>query len=98
MEAVSTVAEGRRTLRYDDNGVPSPEMLAIGKDVAAALNMDFIEGPIVACLKCQHFACVCEILVTHKPDCKFLKAATCSIAIECEHGYDVCPECDPCTC
>ncbi len=18
--------------------------------------------------------------------------------IECEHGYDVCPECDPCTC
>ena len=33
----------------------------------------------------------------HDPDCKFGKAAG-GIAIECEHGYDVCPICDPCTC
>lgn len=47
---------------------------------------------------CGHIACVCVIKMIHKPDCKFLKAATCAVGIECEHGYDVCPKCDPCTC
>lgn len=23
---------------------------------------------------------------------------TCPVAVECEHGFDVCPTCDPCTC
>lgn len=22
----------------------------------------------------------------------------CPVGIECDHGYDVCPVCDPCTC
>jgi hypothetical protein len=22
----------------------------------------------------------------------------CPVGIECQHGYDVCPTCDPCTC
>lgn len=34
----------------------------------------------------------------HKPTCRFRLAETCAIPVECEHGYDVCPECDPCTC
>ena len=33
----------------------------------------------------------------HAPNCKFGKAMR-GIAIECEHGYDVCPVCDPCCC
>lgn len=33
----------------------------------------------------------------HLEGCKFNNAVT-GIAIECEHGYDVCPKCDPCTC
>lgn len=34
----------------------------------------------------------------HKQGCQTLWAATCRVAIECEHGYDVCPICDRCTC
>lgn len=34
----------------------------------------------------------------HAPDCKWRVALLCAIPIECPHGYDVCPECDPCTC
>ena len=41
---------------------------------------------------------VCTTKETHNPECKFLRAITCPVGIECEHGYDVCPSCDPCTC
>lgn len=34
----------------------------------------------------------------HDPKCRFHIAATCAGAVECEHGFDVCPKCDPCTC
>ncbi len=34
----------------------------------------------------------------HAPDCPFYRAANCPVGIECDHGYDVCPICDPCTC
>lgn len=50
------------------------------------------------CPACGHFACICAIEREHKPDCRYLKAATCTVAIECAHGRDVCPVCDPCTC
>lgn len=56
-------------------------------------------GRVTACPTCGHFACVCSIRTQHPdPTCKFRIAATGSIAIECDHGYDVCPKCDPCTC
>lgn len=50
------------------------------------------------CDVCGHIACVCKIQKIHDEDCKFRVAATCPAAIECDHGYDVCPICDPCTC
>ena len=34
----------------------------------------------------------------HVEGCRRRKAATCAIPIECDHGFDVCPVCDPCTC
>lgn len=34
----------------------------------------------------------------HAVHCRFRLATTCTTPIECEHGYDVCPQCDPCTC
>lgn len=34
----------------------------------------------------------------HDHTCAFRIASECAIAVECEHGYDVCPTCDPCTC
>jgi len=48
---------------------------------------------------CELIQCVCAIARQHAEDCKFRKALTCAIGIECEeHGRDVCPVCDPCTC
>lgn len=49
--------------------------------------------------KCGHIACVCGVIDAHPdPDCKYRLAVTCHVALECEHGHDVCPHCDPCTC
>lgn len=53
---------------------------------------------IEECIVCGHLSCVCEILTTHQVDCAFRLAATCAVPIECEHDFDVCPKCDPCTC
>lgn len=50
------------------------------------------------CTTCGHLACVCDILAAHVEGCRFRLAATCAIPIECDHGRDVCPICDPCTC
>lgn len=36
--------------------------------------------------------------IKHKEDCPYQKAMSNPVGIECKHGYDVCPECDPCTC
>ena len=47
---------------------------------------------------CGHVACVCALKSRHGDGCKFRLAATCAVGIECAHGYDVCPTCDPCTC
>ncbi len=50
------------------------------------------------CAKCGFLACVCQILLDHEPVCKYLIAACCPVGIACDHGRDVCPQCDPCTC
>ena len=52
----------------------------------------------IGCDECGHLACVCQILSDHIDGCRFRLAATCPVPIECEHGRDCCPECDPCTC
>lgn len=53
----------------------------------------------VGCAKCGHLACVCGIRKAHPdPKCRFRVSSTCAVPIECDHGYDVCPMCDPCTC
>lgn len=33
----------------------------------------------------------------HELGCRWAKALG-SVAVECEHGVDVCPKCDPCEC
>ena len=52
----------------------------------------------VADCDCGLISCACEEARTHEPECRFRKALTSAVGIECEHGYDTCPECDPCTC
>lgn len=55
----------------------------------------------VVCPRCQ-FVCLhpgrdCACVPNkHAADCRFYIAATLQFGIECDHGYDVCPQCDPC--
>jgi hypothetical protein len=50
------------------------------------------------CAECGFIECVCAIVAEHGVECTFRFSATCPIPIACEHGFDVCPVCDPCTC
>lgn len=47
---------------------------------------------------CGHIACVCATLAQHHPKCRYAIAMRSPVGIECIHGFDVCPNCDPCTC
>lgn len=43
--------------------------------------------------------CVCRQLRGHAEECPYRRAVVCPVAISCEdHGRDVCPVCDLCTC
>lgn len=51
------------------------------------------------CATCGNYAtCVCELKKKHKRTCRYLRAAMLGIEIECEHGFQACPKCDPCDC
>lgn len=71
-----------------------------------ALLVDLTAGTVkevpassIGCDTCGHLACVCSIIANHPdPECEFRISATCPTPIECDHGYDVCPTCDLCTC
>ena len=47
---------------------------------------------------CGMIYCVWSKVRFHKDHCKYRKALLSPVGIECEHGYDVCPTCDPCNC
>ncbi len=59
---------------------------------------------VIGCPECGHLTIAgenceaCRIRAAHREGCAFRLSATCAIPIECEHGYDVCPTCDPCSC
>jgi hypothetical protein len=52
----------------------------------------------VADCDCGMIQCVCTQARQHKKECKFRRALTCPVAIECDHGNDVCATCDVCDC
>lgn len=52
----------------------------------------------VGCDACGHLSCVCATIRDHADGCRFRTAVVCPVGIECDHGYDVCPVCDPRTC
>ena len=48
---------------------------------------------------CGLIQCTCVTVRVHVMDCQLRRSMTCAVPIECdEHGLDVCPKCDPCTC
>ncbi len=67
---------------------------------AAQVHGVVINPPLesVFCPLCHQCPCCCGVRRNHAEECKFRRAVECPVAIECEHGLDVCPTCDPCTC
>lgn len=59
---------------------------------------DFMARGRAADCDCDQIACICTKAREHKKTCRYRKSLTCPVPIECEHGFDVCPICDPCTC
>jgi hypothetical protein len=53
----------------------------------------------VGCPKCGNLAtCTCPVEKQHAEGCRYRTAACLSIELACEHGFQACPICDPCTC
>lgn len=53
----------------------------------------------LGCPACGNLvACVCALRREHASDCRFRRAAELSVELACDHGYQACPTCDPCTC
>jgi hypothetical protein len=57
----------------------------------------FARGRVEGCT-CGMISCVCKKIAFHRAHCEYRKALVTPVAIECEHGVDVCPKCDSCTC
>lgn len=43
-------------------------------------------------------SCTCWIEEQHAKGCRYRIAATMPFELACDHGYQACPACDPCTC
>ena len=95
---MSEQLEGRKRMIIDVGKSPDPDVLAAIVETGKSLGLEVVRGEIRACGVCLYFDCVCEIRRQHRDGCKFRAAATCPVGIACEHGVDVCPTCDPCTC
>lgn len=52
----------------------------------------------IGCKVCGFICCICQVQKEHEPGCTYRLSMQCPVGIECDHGYDVCPICDPCTC
>ncbi len=58
--------------------------------------IDTIGGACVRCGNLVH--CTCTLQERHQPGRRFVRAAMLSVELACEHGYQACPLCDPCSC
>jgi hypothetical protein len=75
----------------------------MSKEICLVLNTETQAVTPVAeadifCGTCGFIDCICQVQQTHLEGCLYLAAMRCPVGIECQHGYDVCPTCDPCTC
>lgn len=90
----------RFVIVVDNHGAPRDDVDDMLDEFAKEIGMDIVRAPIVACDKCHHFTCVCQVLADHVEGCRFRLAVTCAIPIACEpHDLEVCAPCgDVCTC
>lgn len=60
---------------------------------------DFEEPEVYIGCPCGNLvSCTCQIETQHAKNCRYRRAATLPFDLECEHGFQACPVCDPCTC
>lgn len=87
-------------LVVDDDGSPRDDVDVMLESFAKEIGAEIVRDRIVACPKCQHFSCVCQVLADHVEGCRYRLAVTCAIPIPClTHDLEVCAPCgDVCTC
>jgi hypothetical protein len=90
--------EEKPTVICDANGALDPQLRDMLKSAVESIGYNFIEGEIEACSICGYYECVCMLRTMHSPGCPYRKAMESSVSIECEHGFDICPQCDVCDC
>lgn len=55
--------------------------------------------PLIGCPHCGNLCtCTCKIQREHSEGCRYRRAAQMSVELACDHGFQACPICDPCTC
>jgi hypothetical protein len=85
-----------------DNAVDAVTAMLDGKPLPAGAHEEdydtFVARGRIENCTCHQISCVCAQVAGHNEGCRFRTAVLCPIPIDCEHGYDVCPQCDPCTC
>lgn len=94
-----TGGNSKGVLIVDDGGHPDPEALALLDGFAKAMGYEgAFPGVVQACDACGYYECVCGVRGVHQPGCRLRVSMECPVSVECEHGYDVCPTCDACSC
>lgn len=90
--------EADPTVAYVDTGGPPVDTPLAGFLESQGLKV--VPAKLVGCDTCGHIACVCAIMAAHEEGCRYRKAVTCAIGIECDCRLqrDVCPVCDACDC
>jgi hypothetical protein len=76
---------------YVESGVVPPTA------IEQSLEEYMAEGRATGCT-CGQIQCVCQLLKGHTKECRYRISVACPVAVECEHGFDVCPTCDACNC
>ncbi len=87
--------EYQKMIQAADRVEQMVELMIIG--LAVTMASEAVAAKI--CEKCGNLgSCTCAVEKNHLKNCRFRKAATLSVELACEHGFQACPKCDPCHC
>lgn len=81
-----------------ENTLPPAKSEGTDQPVGGVQGVVFADLEEIGCKKCGFICCICQVQKDHEPGCTYRLSMQCPVGIECDHGYDVCPLCDPCTC
>lgn len=97
---ITHLLNGGATLRQ--HGVDASNIDAVNGSQVAKMRATYAaDQPAVMALYADVHSLLKAALqaqVKHLPTCRLFVSSTCSTPVECDHGFDVCPQCDKCVC